>query len=48
MDPALFRNIVNKATSAVAINYQLSTRWSVRTSTGTSDAIDLFYSLSFD
>jgi translocation and assembly module TamB len=39
---------VNKATSAIAINYQLSTRWSIRTSTGTSDAIDLFYSLSFD
>jgi translocation and assembly module TamB len=39
---------VNKATSAIAVNYQLSKRWSVRTSTGTSDAIDLFYSLSFD
>ena len=40
---------VSKATSAImAINYQLSQRWSVRTSTGTSDAVDLFYSLSFD
>jgi hypothetical protein len=30
------------------INYQLSKRWSIRTSTGTNDAVDLFYSLSFD
>jgi translocation and assembly module TamB len=39
---------VSKATSAIMLNYQLSQRWSIRTSTGTSDAVDLFYSLSFD
>ena len=39
---------VSTASSAIMINYQLSERWSVRTSTGTNDAIDLFYSLSFD
>ena len=39
---------VSKATSAIMLNYQLSERWSIRTSTGTSDAVDLFYSLSFD
>jgi translocation and assembly module TamB len=39
---------VSKAASAIMLNYQLSQRWSIRTSTGTSDAVDLFYSLSFD
>jgi autotransporter translocation and assembly factor TamB len=39
---------VSKATSAFMINYQLSQRWSIRTSAGTGDAVDLFYSLSFD
>jgi translocation and assembly module TamB len=39
---------VSTATSAIMINYQLTQRWSIRTSTGTSDAVDLFYSLSFD
>jgi translocation and assembly module TamB len=39
---------VSTATSAIMINYQLSKRWSIRTSTGTNDAVDLFYSLSFD
>jgi len=30
------------------VNYQLSRRWTLRTETGTSEAVGLFYSLSFD
>jgi translocation and assembly module TamB len=36
------------AGSALKVNYQLSQRWSVRTESGATDAVDLFYSLSFD
>jgi translocation and assembly module TamB len=34
--------------SAIKINYQLSRRWSLRTESGRTDALDVFYSFSWD
>ena len=36
------------ASNLVKINYMLSDHWSVRTQSGTDNAVDLFYTLSFD
>lgn len=43
-----YEQAVSGATSLVRIQYTLSKRWSVRAQTGTSSAIDVFYTLSFD
>lgn len=36
------------ASNLVKINYMLTEQWSVRTQSGTDNAVDLFYTLSFD
>lgn len=36
------------ASNLVKVNYMLSDHWSVRTQSGTDNAVDLFYTLSFD
>jgi translocation and assembly module TamB len=36
------------ASNAVKVNYQLSRRWSLRTESGPTDAVDIFYSFSWD
>jgi translocation and assembly module TamB len=36
------------ASNAVKVNYQLSRRWSLRTESGRTDAVDIFYSFSWD
>ena len=41
------QNVVG-ASNLVKINYMLSDHWSVRTQSGTDNAVDLFYTLSFD
>jgi translocation and assembly module TamB len=44
----IFEQSLSTATSTVKVNYQLSRRWSLRTESGEIDAVDLFYSFSFD
>ena len=44
----LFEQNLSTAQNALKINYQLSRRWSIRTETGYTDAVDLFYTWSFD
>lgn len=39
---------LSTATNTLRISYQLSQRWSLRTESGVTDAIDLFFTLSFD
>jgi translocation and assembly module TamB len=39
---------LSEAGSRLLVSYQLSRRWSVRTESGKSDAVDLFYTWSFD
>jgi translocation and assembly module TamB len=39
---------LSEAGTRLLVSYQLSRRWSVRTESGKSDAIDLFYTWSFD
>jgi translocation and assembly module TamB len=43
-----FEQSLDAATKVVRVNYQLSRRWTLRTETGTTDAVGVFYSLSFD
>lgn len=44
----MFEQSLTTASNTFKINYQLTPRWSVRTESGTTFAVDLFYSLSFD
>jgi len=44
----IFERGLGAASTAVKVNYQLSRRWSVRTESGRTDAIDIFYSISWD
>jgi translocation and assembly module TamB len=45
----MFEQNLSAAESVFKLNYQLSRRWSVRTESGTTtDAVDLFYTWSFD
>jgi translocation and assembly module TamB len=45
----MFEQNLSAAESAFTLNYQLSRRWSVRTESSTeTDAVDLFYTWSFD
>lgn len=39
---------LSTATNTLRISYQLSQRWSLRTESGITDAVDLFYTISFD
>jgi translocation and assembly module TamB len=39
---------LGSAGTAIKVNYQLSRRWSLRTESGHSEAVDLFYTLSWD
>ena len=39
---------VSTATNTLRISYQLSRFWSLRTESGTTDAVDLFFTISFD
>jgi len=39
---------VSTASNTLRISYQLSRYWSVRTESGDSDAVDLFFTISFD
>jgi translocation and assembly module TamB len=39
---------VSTATNTLRISYQLSRYWSVRTESGTTDAVDLFFTFPFD
>jgi len=43
-----YEQSVMGASNLVKINYMLSKHWSVRTQSGTDNAVDLFYTLSFD
>jgi translocation and assembly module TamB len=43
-----FEQSLDAASKVMRVNYQLSRRWTLRTETGTSEAVGLFYSLSFD
>ena len=43
-----FEQSLDAASKVMRVNYQLSRRWTLRTEAGTSDAVGLFYSLSFD
>ena len=36
------------AGNALRVSYQLTRRWAVRTESGETDAVDIFYTLSFD
>jgi translocation and assembly module TamB len=44
----IFERGLGVASNAVKVNYQLSRRWSVRTESGRTDAVDIFYSISWD
>ena len=44
----IFEQSLATATYAIKVNYQLSRRLSLRTETGKIDAVDVFYSFSFD
>lgn len=44
----IFERGLGTAGSAIKVNYQLSRRWSLRTESGRTDAVDLFYSFSWD
>ncbi len=39
---------LSTATNTLRVSYQLARRWSLRTESGKSDAVDLFYTISFD
>ena len=39
---------LSTATNTLRISYQLSQRWSLRTESGITDAVDLFFTISFD
>jgi len=39
---------LNAAGNTLRVSYQLTRRWSVRTESGDTDAVDLFFTLSFD
>jgi len=39
---------VSTASNTLRVTYQLARRWSVRTESGDTDAIDLFFTISFD
>jgi len=39
---------LSAATNTLRISYQLSRRWSLRTESGSTNAVDLFFTLSFD
>ncbi|MEO8626523.1 MAG: translocation/assembly module TamB domain-containing protein [Betaproteobacteria bacterium] len=43
-----FEQSLATASNAIKVNYQLTRRWSLRTESGKTDAVDLFYSFSFD
>lgn len=43
-----YEQSVMGASNLVKINYLLTEQWSVRTQSGTDNAVDLFYTLSFD
>lgn len=43
-----YEQSVMGASNLVKINYMLTEQWSVRTQSGTDNAVDLFYTLSFD
>jgi autotransporter translocation and assembly factor TamB len=36
------------AGNTLRVSYQLARRWSLRTESGDTDAIDLFFTISFD
>jgi translocation and assembly module TamB len=44
----IFEQDLSSASNTLKVNYQLSRRWSLRSETGKTDALDLFYSFSFD
>jgi translocation and assembly module TamB len=44
----IYEQGLTSATSAIKINYRLAENWSVRTESGTTDALDVFYTISFD
>jgi len=44
----MFEAGLGAAASAIKVNYQLSRRWSLRTESGRTEALDLFYSFSWD
>jgi len=39
---------VRAASNTLRVSYQLTRRWSVRTESGDTDAVDLFFTISFD
>ena len=39
---------LSTASNTLRVSYQLSRRWSLRTESGATDAVDLFFTLSFD
>jgi translocation and assembly module TamB len=44
----LFEGGLGTAASVIKVNYQISRRWSLRTESGRIDAVDVFYSFSWD
>jgi translocation and assembly module TamB len=44
----IFEGGLGSAGTAIRVNYQLSRRWSLRTESGRSEGVDLFYTLSWD
>jgi translocation and assembly module TamB len=43
-----YEQSLTTATNIFRVSYQLTRNWSVRTESGTTDAVDIFYTLSFD
>lgn len=43
-----YEQTLTTAESVVRVSYQISRNWSIRTESGRTDAVDLFYTLSFD
>jgi translocation and assembly module TamB len=43
-----YEQSLTAATNIFRVSYQLTRNWSVRTESGTTDAVDIFYTLSFD
>jgi len=43
-----YEQSLSAATTIFRVSYQLTRNWSVRTESGTTDAVDVFYTLSFD
>lgn len=43
-----YQQSLTTAENVVRVSYKLSNNWSLRTESGTTDAVDIFYTLSFD